>query len=70
MPSREAKVETYAREHDIGPLMEVQEARGGGASFTLEVGWWGLTVRLDLGDVVRLHTQLGEILSKGRASNG
>ncbi len=64
MSSHNTKVETYGLENDLGPVMDVIKARGGGARFTLEVGWWGIVVTLQPDEVDRLIKQLTQIREK------
>lgn len=67
MARRETRVETYGMEHDLGPAMEVEEARGGKgyARFSMEVGWWGIICTLEPAETKRLRDQLTEILGDG-----
>ena len=58
-----SEAETYGLElADIGPVMDVAPDRGGGARFTLEVGYWGISLRLDPSSLVRLREQIDKIL--------
>ncbi len=46
---------------DVGPVLYVSDDRSG-ARFEMEVGYWGIVVRLPPGDVRRLIDQLQEML--------
>lgn len=59
--------EEYGMDHDVGPVLLVSDDRMG-ARFEAEVGYWGIVIRLDYGEVLRLRDQLSAIL-EGR-SNG
>lgn len=65
MGKKLSEPETYGLEQgDIGPVMDVAATRGGGASFTLEVGYWGIMLMLTPGDVHRLIKQLADIVGE------
>lgn len=63
MAKHDTTVETYGLEqNDIGPVLEVRGDRGGGAHVGLDVGYWGIGIRLDPAQTTRLRDQLNRIL--------
>lgn len=65
--ARDGRAQSYGMENDLGPVLEVEEARGGKGytKFSVEVGWWGIICTLEPAETLRLRDQLTEILGDG-----